>query len=165
MFREMRRFKQLLSEEEIKAIMERNTNGILACMGDNGYPYGVPVNYVYHNGKVYFHSSKKGHKIDAIKTNTKVSFTVVDQDKIVPEEYTSYFRSVVAFGNARITEGDEWREGFQALIDKYTAELPPDRNKRELDNCTGTLIVAIDIDHITGKEAIEIINERKAAEK
>src|SRR5690606_27146456 len=91
-FREMSRKKQLLSEEETAAVMERCSNGVLACFGDNGYPYAVPLNYVYYNGKIYFHSAKVGHKIDAIRRNPRVSFAVVDEDTIVSEEYTSYFR-------------------------------------------------------------------------
>jgi hypothetical protein len=92
MFREMRRGKQLLSMEDTIAVMTRCTNGVLACSGDDGYPYAVPLSYVYFNGRIYFHSAKAGHKIDAITKNPKVSFSVIDEDKIVSEEYTTYFR-------------------------------------------------------------------------
>ena len=119
MFREMRRGKQLLSVDDTNAVMERCTNGILACIGDDDYPYAVPLSYVYLNNIVYFHSAKTGHKIDAITKNSKVSFSVIDQDKIVSEEYTTYFRSVIAFGKARIVEGDEWFNAFEALVYKY----------------------------------------------
>ena len=83
MFREMRRGKQLLSKEDTAAVMSRCTNGALACIGDKGYPYSVPLNYVYFDDKVYFHSAKEGHKIDAIIKNPKVSFSVTDEDTIV----------------------------------------------------------------------------------
>jgi nitroimidazol reductase NimA-like FMN-containing flavoprotein (pyridoxamine 5'-phosphate oxidase superfamily) len=126
MFREMRRIKQLLSEEDTIAVLERCTNGVMACLGDDDYPYAVPVSYVYHKGKIYFHSAKAGHKIDAIIKYPKVSFAVVDKDTIVSEEYTSYFRSVIAFGKARITEGDEWDEAFRALVEKYSGSMPED---------------------------------------
>jgi nitroimidazol reductase NimA-like FMN-containing flavoprotein (pyridoxamine 5'-phosphate oxidase superfamily) len=105
MFREMRRIKQLLSTEDTVAVMGRCTNGVLACIGDEDYPYAVPVSYIYSNNKIYFHSAKAGHKIDAIEKNQKVSFAVIDEDTIVSQEYTSYFRSVIAFGKARIVEG------------------------------------------------------------
>ena len=101
MFREMRRIKQLLSMEETEAVMNRCTNGVMACIGDEGYPYAVPLSYVYYNGKIYFHSAKAGHKVDAILKNPKVSFTVIDEDTIVSKEYTSYFRSAIAFGKAK----------------------------------------------------------------
>ena len=116
MFREMRRSKQLLSMEDTKAVMDRCTNGVLACFGDEDYPYAVPVSYVYFNNKIYFHSAKAGHKIDAITKNPKVSFSVIDEDTIVSEKYTTYFRSVIAFGKAIIVEGDERLEAFKALV-------------------------------------------------
>lgn len=117
MFREMRRNKQLLSMEDTAAVMDRCTNGVMACLGDEDYPYAVPLSYVYFNDKIYFHSAKAGHKIDAIMKNPKVSFSVIDEDTIVSEKYTSYFRSVIAFGKARIAEGDERMEAFRALVE------------------------------------------------
>lgn len=71
MFREMRRIKQLLSAVDTIAVMERYTNDILACLGDKDYPYAVPLSYVHFNGKIYFHSVKAGHKIDAIMKHPK----------------------------------------------------------------------------------------------
>jgi uncharacterized protein len=160
MFRKMRRNKQLLSKADTEAVMARCTNGVLACMGDEGYPYTVPLNYVYHNDKIYFHSAKEGHKIDSIKKTPKVSFTVVDEDTIVSEKFTSLFRSVIAFGKARIAEGDEWREAFDALIEKYSGDQPEEAKRKVMAECPQTLIVAIDVDHITGKEAIEYVKAK-----
>jgi len=161
MFREMRRIKQLLSMEDTKAVMDRGTCGVMACLGDDDYPYAVPVNYVYYNDKIYFHTSKDGHKIDAIKKHPKVSFAVVDKDTIVSEEFTSYFRSAIAFGKARITEGEEWQEAFQALVEKYSGNMPKDAKHKIVTECTRSHIIAIDIDHMTGKEAIELVNAKK----
>ncbi|NLJ57990.1 MAG: pyridoxamine 5'-phosphate oxidase family protein [Tissierellia bacterium] len=160
MFREMRRNKQLLSKEDTIAVMNRCTNGVLACMGDNDYPYAVPLSYVYFNGKIYFHSAKAGHKVDAIMNNSKVSFTVIDEDTIVSEEYTTYFRSVIAFGKARIVEGDEWVKAFEALVEKYSGDQPKEAKQKEIQGCKQSLIIAIDIDHITGKEAIEYVRAK-----
>ena len=160
MFREMRRSKQLLSMEDTKAVMDRCTNGVLACFGDEDYPYAVPVSYVYFNDKIYFHSTKAGHKIDAVMKNPKVSFTVIDEDQIVSEKYTTYFRSVIAFGNARIAEGDEWLEAFKALVEKYSGDQPEEVRHKEITGCSQSYIIAIDITHITGKEAIEFVNAK-----
>ena len=157
MFREMRRGKQILSAEDTTAVMDRCTNGVLACLGDEGYPYAVPLSYVYFKGKIYFHSAKAGHKIDAITNNPKVSFTVIDKDTIVSEEYTSYFRSVIAFGKARIAEGEERLEAFRALVEKYSGDQPEEAKHKEITECTRAFIVAIDVEHITGKEAIELV--------
>jgi len=159
MFRDMRRKKQILKNEKINEIMKKNTNGILSCTGDDGYPYGVPVSFVYFNDKIYFHSAKSGHKIDSIKNNSKVSFTVVDKDQIVSEEYTSYFRSVIAFGKARLVEGEEWYEGFKELVEKYSGDQPEEAKIKEIKECTRSLIIAIDVEHITGKEAIELVKK------
>ncbi len=159
MFRAMRRNKQLLSGDLTEAVMNRCTNGVLACRGDDDYPYAVPLNYVYHDNKIYFHSAKAGHKIDAILKDPKVSFAVVDEDYIVSAEYTSYFRSVIAFGRARITEGDEWLMAFEALVEKYSSDQPEEAKRSEIEGCRRSHIVAIDVEHITGKEAIEYVNQ------
>lgn len=153
MFREMRRNKQGLSREEIQKVMARCTNGILACMGDDGFPYAVPLSYVYHNDTIYFHSAKSGHKIDAIINMPKVSFAVVDQDHVVSEAYTTHFRSVIAFGKARIVTGDEWLDAFTALVEKYSGNQPPEEKKREVQECKQSHIIAIDVMHITGKQS------------
>ncbi|HHW66501.1 MAG: uncharacterized protein PWP07_349 [Epulopiscium sp.] len=160
MFREMRRIKQLLSKEETEAVMNRCTNGVLACIGDEGYPYAVPLSYVYHNGKIYFHSAKAGHKLDAIMKDPKVSFAVIDEDTIVSKEFTSYFRSAIAFGKARIVEGDERQEAFRALVEKYSGDQPEEAKQNEIDRCTQAYIIAIDVEHITGKESIEYVRAK-----
>ena len=113
------------------------------------------------NDKIYLHSSKSGHKIDAIMKNPKVSFSVIDEDRIVSEEYTTYFRSVIAFGKARIiVGGDEWLEGFKALVEKYSGNLPEEAKHKEIVGCTQSYVIAIDVEHVTGKEAIEFINAK-----
>jgi len=160
MFRAMRRQKQLLSKEDTVKGLERCTNGVLACLGDAGFPYAVPLNYVYFNGKIYFHSAKTGHKIDALTKHPKVSFAVVDEDTIVSEEYTSYFRSAIAFGQARMVEGEERLEAFRALVEKYSGDQPETDKQQKITGCTQACIIAIDIEHLTGKEAIEYVRKR-----
>lgn len=161
MFRDMRRIKQLLSGEDTEAVMKRCTSGVLACRGDDDYPYAVPVSYVYHNQKIYFHSAKEGHKIDALKRDPKVSFAVIDEDRIVSNEYTSYFRSVIAFGRARIVEAEERTEAFFALVEKYSGDQPEEAKHKEVTGCTSACVIAIDVEHITGKEAIEFVRAKK----
>ena len=106
MFREMRRKKQALSMEDAEDILYRGTSGVLAVSGDDDYPYAVPLSYVYDGKKLYFHSARNGHKLDAISRNARVSFCVIDQDQIIPEEYTTYFRSVIVFGTIHIMEDE-----------------------------------------------------------
>ncbi len=162
MLRQMRRSKQLLSVEDTAAVMERCTCGILACLGDDDYAYAVPLSYVYLNSIIYFHSAKTGHKIDAMRRNPKVSFSVVDEDRVVSQEYTTYYRSVIAFGRARIVEGEEWHQAFRTLVEKYSGDRPEEEKREEVANCSHSLIVAIDVEHITGKAAVELVLQAKA---
>jgi nitroimidazol reductase NimA-like FMN-containing flavoprotein (pyridoxamine 5'-phosphate oxidase superfamily) len=86
----MRRRKQQLTEEECIAILQAAPRGTLSVIGDNGYPYGVPINFVYADGKLYFHSALTGHKIDAVNSCSKASFTVLDNGEKPDEFFRSY---------------------------------------------------------------------------
>ena len=159
MFREMRRKKQALSTEESLAILNRGISGVLAVTGDQGYPYAVPLSYVYDNNKIFFHCALSGHKLDAIAANNKVSFCVVGQDRVMLQEYTTYFRSVIIFGRARILEDPiEKRTALEKLAAKYSPEQETGR-LREIDRLfERTCMVEIVIEHITGKEAVELVD-------
>jgi hypothetical protein len=161
MFRDMRKCNQLMPAEKTEAVLCRCTNGVLACAGDEGYPYAVPISYVFYNHKIYFHSAKAGHKIDAIMRNPKVSLAIVDEDTIVSREFTTYFRSVIVFGKARIVTGNERKEAFTALAEKYSGDQPEEVRNKEITGCTQAYIIAVDIDHISGKEAIEFVKPQK----
>ena len=91
-----------MSLESCVEVLRKGTSGVLAVSGDDGYPYAVPLSYVYDDGRLFFHCAPSGHKLDAIAGNEKASFCVIDQDHVVPEEYTTYYRSVIAFGRARV---------------------------------------------------------------
>ena len=162
-FREMRRKKQVLSQKEVEGILHKGTSGVLALLGDNDYPYAVPISYVYDNGKVYFHSAKSGHKIDAIQKAAKASFCVIDEDLVVPEEYTTYFRSVIAFGRIRIVEDDsEKRAAIEKLAIKYAPEdTAANRDYAISREWKPLCMLEMTIDHVTGKEAIELVKERE----
>ena len=162
MFREMRRKRQALSREEISLILYRGTSGVLALSGDDNYPYAVPISYVYDGEKIYFHCAKSGHKLDAIQRNEKVSFCVIDQDKIVPDEYTSYFRSIIAFGRIEVIKDEkEKRTAIEKLASKYAPEDTAIGRKNAIDReWTPLCMLKMHIDHITGKEAIELIKKK-----
>ena len=163
MFREMRRKRQALSPEENAAVLRRGTSGVLALSGDNDYPYAVPVSYVYDGEKLYFHCAKSGHKLDAIRRNAKASFCVIDQDRVIPEEYTSYFRSVIVFGKIQIIEDeDKKRMAIEKLAVKYAPQDNPGGRKKAIEREWKPLcMLEMTIDHITGKEAIELIKKKK----
>lgn len=162
MFREMRRKNQLLSEEISREVLQRNTSGVLSLMGDEGYPYGVPMSYVLAGDKIFFHCAKEGHKIDAIRKEEKASFCVIDQDKIVSEEYTTYFRSVIAFGSVHILEKeDEKRKAIRILAEKYSGDQGAEGIEREIDEHFANLcMLQFDMEHLTGKESVELVRMR-----
>ena len=162
MFRDMRRKNQLLSPEEAESILRQGTSGVLSLLGDGGYPYGVPLSYVYHNGKLYFHCAKAGHKLDAIRREGKCSFCVIGQDQVVPEEYTSYFRSVIAFGKVRILEEDgEKRRAIERLAAKYAPGDSQDQRSRAIEREWKPLcMLEMELEHVTGKEAKELRSQK-----
>lgn len=164
MFREMRRKKQALPPEECAAVLRRGTSGVLALEGDCGYPYAVPISYVYDGEKLYFHSARAGHKLDAIRHNPKASFCVIDQDQVVPEEYTTYFRSVVVFGRMRVLEDEqEKREAIEKLAIKYAPKDSPENRRRAIDREWEPLcMLEMTVEHLSGKEGRELAKTRQS---
>lgn len=162
MFRKMRRYTQQLPENEAVGILEKGSAGTLAVLGDEGYPYAVPLSYVYADGKLYIHCAKEGHKIDAIRNCDKASFCVIAEDNVVAEEFTTYFKSVIAFGRVRIVEdAGEMRRFIEILSDKYCPVDVSLRDK-EIDGAMSRLgMLEFTIEHLTGKEAKELRAMRK----
>ena len=161
MERKMRRFKQELPDTESQRILTFGKSAVWAVSGDDNYPYAVPVNYVYDGTAIYVHCARQGHKIDSILRNTKCSMCIVEKDDVVPDEFTSYFRSVILFGKAEIVEDETVRlKALQLLCDKYSPGVDP---KDEIEKFLKTVcIVRICIDSISGKEAIELTRQRKS---
>ena len=159
MFREMRRKKQELTEERTIEVLNRCTAGTLAVIGDGGYPYSVPLSYVYDGGKIYFHCASEGHKLDAINKDSRVSFSVIYKDQIVQEKYTTYFRSVIVFGKAHVIEDQDAK---RTALEKLALKYSPDYREGIADEIDGSFkavrMVQIDIEHMTGKEAIELVD-------
>ena len=159
-FRAMRRKRQQLSEEESVAILKKATAGTLALLGDNDYPYAVPLSYVYHEGRIYFHSALAGHKVDAIRKCDKASFCVIEQDDVQPEKYTTFFRSVIAFGRIRIIEDEhEKLETARMLGNRYNPNHDEALQKEIEGGLSRMLMIRFDIEHLTGKEAIELMKQ------
>ena len=160
-FRAMRRKRQQLSEKENISILQKATAGTLALLGDNGYPYAVPISYVYaDDGKLYFHSALSGHKIDAIRNCDKASFCVIDKDDVQPEKYTTYFRSVIAFGRIHIIEdAQEKLETARLLGDRYNPNQEEALQKELEKGLSRMVMIRFDIEYLTGKEAIELVNQ------
>lgn len=160
-FRKMRRFRQQLTKSECDAILSTGTSGTLALLGDNGYPYALPMSYVYADGKIYFHSAETGHKVDAIRQHDKASFCVIATDDIHPSEFTTYFRSVIAFGRIHIIESDDERMYAASLLGaRYNPGDEAGLQKELEKGLHHMLVLRLDIEHMTGKEAIELAKKK-----
>ena len=166
MFRDMRRKDQVLSREVCLAVLDRGTSGVLAVHGDDGYPYAVPLSYAYEDGKLWFHCARTGHKLDAILRDPKVTFCVVDRDQVVPLEYTTYFRSVILFGKARVLEDPaEIRTALEKLALRYAPEDSEAHREAILEKeLPAVVVIEVTMEHLSGKEAIELVRSRHALE-
>ena len=157
----MRRFRQLLTDEDVRKILAEGTNGVLSLVDEDGLPYGVPLSYAYDGeNRIYFHSALKGYKVDCIGLSSPCSFCVVAQDKIVPEEFTSYFRSVIVRGTiSMVTQTGDIMKGLLELCSKYSPGIDPEK---EIFRCLRHVaVLCLHIEDMTGKEAIELIRKRE----
>ena len=162
-FRPMRRIRQQLSDEESISILKKATSGTLALLGDNGYPYVVPISYVYSEGKIFFHSALSGHKVDAIRNCDKASFCVIELDEVIPKKYTTFFRSVIAFGRIHFIEDEaEKLATAQLLGNRYNPNDDESLQKEIESGLARMLAIRFDIEHLTGKEAIELVRMRNS---
>ncbi|SDJ67735.1 hypothetical protein SAMN04487760_11125 [Lachnospiraceae bacterium G41] len=157
MFREVARKKQALPIEECIEILIKEPRGVLSVLGDDDYPYGMPLNHYYceDDGKIYFHGGKQGHKVDAIKRHDKASFCVYDQGFRNPGEWALNIRSVIVFGRIEIVEDTEKVLKISRLLSyKFTDD--EEYIEHELINAgPRTLMFALKPECITGK----IVNE------
>lgn len=155
MFRKMRRHRQELSEEECINILTNEPRGVLALLGDNNYPYAIPMSHAYVDGKIYFHGAMEGHKNDAIKKHDKVSYCVMDGGVKQQDSWWYTFKSVIVFGKIRIlADRSEKIDKLTYIGDKFfpTHEETVNEINRLLDR---TEVFEITIEHITGKRVEE----------
>lgn len=157
MFRTMRRFKQQISNEKCIEILKTEKRGILSLIGDDGYPYGIPLSHFYNakDGKLYFHGAKEGHKIDAIKNCSKASFCVMDQGFKKEGDWALNINSVIAFGKVEvITDIEQTKEICTHLVQKFTDDH--EYLEKELANALSRVqCFVLAIEHMTGK----LVNE------
>ncbi|MDE5753761.1 MAG: pyridoxamine 5'-phosphate oxidase family protein [Oscillospiraceae bacterium] len=153
MFREMRRKNQEIPESECMQILESEKRGVLAVNGDQGYPYAVPMNFYYDlaEHKIYLHSAKAGHKLDAVQKQNKICFTVWEQGFRKPGDWAYYVRSVIIFGKIEIlTDPELIREKVKLLgLKYYPSEQDVHRTmQKHLQNLE---LLAVQIESMTGK--------------
>lgn len=157
----MRRFRQQIPEEEATKILMEATNGVLCLIDKNGKPYGVPMSFIYNGVReIFFHCAQEGRKIECIHHSPYACFTVIDRDEIHPEEFTTYFKSVIVEGKIEIlSDREEIIESLRLLSSKYS---PGINCEVEIEKGINRVsILKMHIETITGKEAIELTKERK----
>ena len=151
MFRKMRRAGQELSKDECIDILINQPRGVLALLGDDDYPYSLPMTHVYVDGKIYFHGAKEGHKIDAIKKHSKASYCVMNDGDLAENSWWYTFKSVIVFGRIKTIENkNEQIDKLTCLGDKFFPRPEDSENeiKRLLDR---TEVFELTIEHISGK--------------
>ena len=155
MFRQMRRYKQELTEEECISILTAEPRGVLALLGDEDYPYAIPMSHVYADGKIYFHGAKEGHKNDAVKKYPKASYCVVDKGIKRENEWWYTFKSVIVFGKIRtLDEKSEKIEKLRHLGNKFFPT--PEETEKEIERLLDrTEVFELTIDHMSGKITVE----------
>lgn len=149
----MRRADKVLADQEAEELLMQGDYGILSTVDADGQPYGVPLNYVYKNESIYFHCAVIGHKLDNIKAEKRASFCVVSDVEILPEKFSTRYKSTIVTGTAQEISGDERNEALVWLLEKYSPEYLVSGRKyiEKYDNATK--IIKIGIEQISGKAA------------
>lgn len=157
MFRAVRKKKNEISQDEAKNLLRSSRRGVLAVNGDEGYPYAIPINYLYdeEKNKIIFHSAKTGHKVDSIKKNDKICFTVFGNETIMEENWAPYLQSVVVFGRCHLVEN---RDDTVRLVKKFALKYYPNEdmvNEEITHFGKGVQMFEIEIEHLSGKKVQE----------
>lgn len=156
MFRDLTRKKQKLSSVECKEIFKQEVRGVLAVNGDDGYPYALPINFYFDEkgNKLYFHSGKVGHKLDAIANSDKVSFCVYDKGYHKDGHWSLNIRSVIIFGRIRIV--DDWSDELMVnFCKRFTGDMEYIYSEIEKFK-SNTAVLCLEIEHMTGKLVNEV---------
>lgn len=157
MFRPIRRKKREISIELAKKLLTDSRRGVLAVNGDDGYPYAMPINYVYDevDNKIYFHGAKEGHKIESIVACDKVCLTVYGNESVREEEWAPFVQSTIVFGRCHLIND---REQVLKLVKKLAMKYYPSESevdKEIVKYGDAVMMFEIEIEHISGKEIQE----------
>ena len=157
MFKAVRKKKNEISQDEVKNLLRSSRRGVLAVNGDEGYPYAIPINYLYdeENNKIIFHGAKAGHKVDSIKKNDKICFTVFGNETFIEENWAPYLQSVVVFGRCHLVEN---RDDTISLVKKFALKYYPNEdmvNEEIANSGKGVQMFEIKIEHLSGKKVQE----------
>lgn len=151
MFRDLRRKDREIGYTEVIEILKSCGYGVLSTVSEDGYAYGVPLNYVYADNSIYFHSAEQGHKLDNIVNQNKVSFCVVGKNYVLPDKFTTNYESVIIFGRAEEIFDDEKNAAMLKMLEKYSKEYV-EKGREYLEKANSKVkVIKINIEHISGK--------------
>jgi nitroimidazol reductase NimA-like FMN-containing flavoprotein (pyridoxamine 5'-phosphate oxidase superfamily) len=141
-----------VSPEEARAFLARAEYGVLATVGEDGWPYAVPLNHVLSGDNLYLHSAKQGHKLENIAFEPRVSYCAVASAEVLPAELSTLYESTVVFGTATLVEDpQEHRRALELLAERFSAAFPREAEAEMAKDGPRTAILRIRIDHLTGK--------------
>ena len=152
MFREIRLKDRVVNDEKAKEILTKGSFGVLSTIGEDGYPYGVPLNYTYFDNCICFHCAQEGHKIENINFNNKVSFCVVTKSDVLSNEFDTDYESAIAFGTAIVvTDDSEKKDILLSVLNKYSADYLKAGNNYMKKYWDNTKVIKMNIKHLSGK--------------
>lgn len=149
--RQMRRSERAIQMPEIEDILNNGVYGILSTVGEENQPYGVPINYVYGEGKLWIHCAKEGYKLENIQRNQKVSFCVVGKAEIVPSEFSTDYSSVIILGNAQFENGLKKEQALRLFINKYSHQNTQKGEEFIQQVKDHVQVISVSVEHISGK--------------
>ena len=162
MFRTIRRAKLALPEDVCQDILNAGSYGTFAFLGDDDYPYAVPVNYIFYANCIYVHCALGGHKMDAIARHDKASFSVVEAHEVIPDELSTDYRSVLVFGRVDVVKDEaEKINALYLLCKKYASNTQTDVDAYISQKAPKTAVLKMSIEHMSGKEGRRLALARK----
>ena len=153
MFREVLRKNKQLATKECVELLKNETRGVLSVLGEDDYPYGMPMNHWYNeaDGKVYFHCGNVGHRLDSLRKHNKVSFCVYNQGIRPDGEWAYRVKSVIVFGRIEVVDNvEEIAHITYKLSRKFTDDEEYIKNEIKL-YAEKTLLLKLDVEHMCGK--------------
>lgn len=157
MFRELIRKNKQISMEECIEVLKNETRGVLSVLGEDDYPYGMPMNHWYNeeDGTIYFHCGKVGHRLDALKKCDKVSFCTYDAGYRKEGEWALNVKSVIVFGKIEIIDDmDQIIDITTKLSYKFIQDDAYIQDEIAKSG-RGTLLLKLTPEHVCGKLVTE----------
>jgi nitroimidazol reductase NimA-like FMN-containing flavoprotein (pyridoxamine 5'-phosphate oxidase superfamily) len=154
-FPHMRRKDRALSQEMAIHILEEGEFGVLSTCGKDGWPYGVPLSYVYREGKLYFHGAATGHKLDNLRFCPKASFTVTAHTHVLQERFSTAYQSAIAFGIVQAVSAEDKKEVMMLLAEKYCYSNLQNAALYVEKMLSHVGVFCLEIVHLTGKSRVD----------